>query len=65
MKFPKNRANLYIVVREFQGQCAILGGFADFHEADDYRESCQQEWIDKTGDLDSVSFGTRLTTFYG
>lgn len=60
MKFPKNRANLYIVVRTDD---AICGAFSDFAEADDFRAVCEQEFLEKTGQR--VRFFVKLTTYYG
>lgn len=69
MKFPKNRANIYIVVRVDLNEnpdkvrTAILGTFADVVDADDFKDSCAAEWFDKNG-YPSV-FEVRLSTFYG
>lgn len=60
VKFPKSRANLYLVVREGE---AICGGFSDYDEAENYRGACEQEFFEKTGK--TVRFYVRLTTFYG
>jgi hypothetical protein len=74
MKFPKNRGNLYIVVREDIpnygegfGSVAILGCFSDLVEADNYKDSCASEWFDKvkTGIGSQSTFDIRLSTFYG
>ena len=70
MKFPKNRADLYVVVREdYDGggvyNTSILGGSGSYEEADNYKDSCQQEWLDKVGHLEGVKFETKLTTYYG
>jgi hypothetical protein len=70
MKFPKNRANLYVVVREdYDGggvfNVSLLGGSSELEFAEDYKDSCQQEWLDKVGHLEGAKFVTRLTTFYG
>lgn len=61
MKFPKNRATVYAVVRG-EGE-AIVGVFPDYADAEDFRGECEQEWIDKTGR--SYPFFVRATTFYG
>ena len=69
MKFPKNRANLYLVVRETydysNSDKAVLGAFSDCEEADNFKDACQQEWLDKVGDLKNVDFEVELTTYYG
>lgn len=60
MKFPKNRANLYVVVRE---DGALCGAFSEWEEAEDYRGACEQEFLDKTGKR--ALFYTRLVIYYG
>lgn len=71
MKFPKNRASLYIVVRrddwdgDFGGTTSLLGGFADFDEAENYKGACAQEWLERVGRSDGIGFYIELTTFYG
>lgn len=70
MKFPKNRANLYVIVREdFDGggvfNTSLLGSSSNCDEALDFKDSCEQEWLDKVGSLDGAKFDVRLTTFYG
>jgi len=61
MKFPKNRATVYLVVRG-NGE-AFCGVFATPEEADDYKGACEQEWLDKTGKY--YPFFVRSSTFYG
>lgn len=71
MKFPKNRANLYLVERwTWKGTfTTIIGGFSTPEAADDFKEACEQEWIDKgfKDDLDNgkVQFKVILSTYYG
>ena len=66
MKFPKNRSNLYIVLRFGPEKiCSFLGGFASEEEAFDFKDACAQEWEDKVGDKAGVLFDVQLTTFYG
>lgn len=70
MKFPKYRANIYVVVREDRvmqnvpGHVAILGAFSDPVEADDFKGACAAEWFDKTSGA-PAHFEVRLSTFYG
>lgn len=65
MKTPKNRGNLYVVVRELDGRpAALLGSFADAVEADDYKGAMAAEWFDKTRGA-PASFAVLLVTFYG
>lgn len=65
MKFPKYRANIYIVVRvdKFTG-VSILGTFSNLVEADDFKDACAAEWFDKTKGT-PAEFAVRLSTFYG
>ena len=59
MKFPKNRATVYVVLRHD----SVCGVFAELEEADDYRGACEQEWLEKTGK--KVYFRVQVSTFYG
>lgn len=65
MKFPKNRANVFAVVREQVTGSSVLGVFPDFEEANDFRYACEQEWLEKIGELRGYVFSTQLSTFYG
>lgn len=64
VKFPKNRANIYVVVREDESHTAILGVFSDLIEADDYKGACAAEWFNITKGQ-PANFEVRLSTFYG
>jgi general stress protein 26 len=67
MKFPKNRANCYVVVREIDSYMemhSILGVFKDAVEADDYKDVCAAEWFEKTKGQ-PANFDVRISTFYG
>lgn len=61
MKFPTNRANLYLVIREFDRW--PVAGFSVYEDAEDCVASYEQEWLDKTGE--TVKFSIILTTYYG
>lgn len=61
MKFPKNRANIYIVTR---GE-VVCGVFASYEEADNFCAACEQEWYDKTGAWVPEHFKVQVSTFYG
>jgi hypothetical protein len=69
VKFPKNRANLYLVVRTVfnyeDTTMVVIGGFSEWEDADNFKDECRQEWFDKTGSLVGVDFGVEMTTFYG
>lgn len=60
MKFPKNRATIYVVVRD----TSILGVFSDLVEADNYKDACAAEWFDKTKGAPAF-FDVRVSTYYG
>ena len=65
MKFPKHRANIYVVVRvHTEMHTAILGTFSDAVEADDFKDACASEWFDKTKGTPAF-FEVRLSTYYG
>jgi hypothetical protein len=59
MKFPKNRANVYVVVR---GD-SVCGVFGNYDDAEDYAGACKQEWYEKT--KQKLEFKVVLSTFYG
>lgn len=67
MKFPKNRANLYLVERihVLENIGSICGAFSSLEEADDYKDACEQEWKDKAGEMGDVVFSVTVTTYYG
>ncbi len=71
MKFPKNRANVFHVVRYHYVSNGEMGGginvgtFSDVGNADDFRGACEQEWRDKLGDEANTLFLVEMGTFYG
>lgn len=73
MKFPKNRANLYLVERWTydtpNGATVVVGAFDNIVAADEFKDACYQEWIDKEQDVavheGRVLFNVVLTTYYG
>lgn len=60
MRFPKNRASVYVVRR---GEEAVCGVFKEYQEAEDYAGACEQQWLEKTGHR--VRFYVVISTFYG
>lgn len=70
MKFPKNRANVFLVERwTYENNATIVvGAFSEYTDAEDYKDACMQEWVDK-GLVDSskqdVVFNVTMTTYYG
>ncbi len=67
MKFPKNRAHIFIVVREDipSNRTAILGTFSQLDEADDFRTVCLSEWLEKGFAVTDALFEVRISTYYG
>jgi arginine utilization protein RocB len=62
---PKNRDNVYIVIREMQGtRTAVLGAFYDLLEADDKKDAWAAEWFDKTKGL-PADFNVVVAPYYG
>lgn len=61
MRFPKNRANLYLVVR--LNTRTVVGSFSNTEDADDFATACEQEWLDKVGE--EMPHRVELTTYYG
>lgn len=72
VKFPKNRENIYVVVREDFSDAmgshltgtAVLGTFSELVEADNYKDACASEWFEKTKGWPAF-FDVRLSTYYG
>ena len=65
MKFPKNRANVYVVVRDDHTR-VVCGVFSEDPEAEEYAGACEQEWKDRFPDWKNPPvFTVELTTFYG
>jgi hypothetical protein len=63
MKFPKNRANVYVVMRMGATDQTVCGVFANYDDAEDFAGACKQEWYEKTGT--KLKFEVVLSTFYG
>jgi len=66
VKFPKNRANVYVVTRENENTgSSVLGVFPEFDEAENFRAAAEQEFLEKVGRLGNYFFIVSLSTFYG
>lgn len=61
----KNRGNAYVVVRHLPKGTDVVAVFSDLGQADDYRDSCYQAWLDRVGTAAQVEFEVQLSTFYG
>lgn len=66
MKFPKHRANLYLVERwtYVNNATVICGAFDNIVAADEFMDACLQEWVDKGGVINEVGFNVVMTTYY-
>lgn len=66
-----NRGNMFVVIRTTMdvtgawANPAVVGAFTDMDQADDYRGACEQQWLDKVGNVKHVNFEVQLTTYYG
>ena len=64
MILPKNKTNLYLVVRHCVGNTSVIGGFSEYEAADNFKDACQQEWKDLGATEKDVQFDVELTTYY-
>lgn len=65
MKLPKNRTELYLVMRYLKDDLqngVPISIWANYEDADNHKDSCQQDLID-AGIL-AYRFDVRLVTFY-
>jgi hypothetical protein len=72
MKFPKSRANVFIVMRTTTYDDGIswsdpvsVGVFELYEVATDYAGECYQEWADKGANIENIKFDVQMSTFYG
>jgi hypothetical protein len=71
MRFPKHRADMFLVERWNRANSAttVVGAFPTLENAVEFKEACEQEWVDKGGEAELVVgdtvFNVALTTFYG
>lgn len=67
MKFPKNRANIYVVERvDADYSSVICGVFAYVQDAEEFASACFQEWKDMYPSWDKHPlFRVAISTFYG
>lgn len=63
MKFPKHRANCFVVMRYLGDSSAVLGVFPTYEGADGYMGACQQEWIDSKAPY-TPDFEVVMSTYY-
>lgn len=69
MKLPKLRADIYVVVRvDYDGggefNTSLLGCSSTLMDADSLKDTFEQTWLEKVGNLEGVTFSVRMTTMY-
>ena len=62
MKFPKHRANIYLVQREMDG--VVCGAFSTPEGADEFKGACEQEIKDRGLSSDTFKYYVALGTYY-
>jgi len=62
MKYPKHRANIYLVQRELDG--VVCGAFSTSEGADEFKGACEQDIQDKRLSTDFFKFYVSLGTYY-
>lgn len=65
MKFPRNRALVYLVERVENNRQIPLAAFKNDTDADEYRGVCEQQWLDIIGELNGIQFRVNAVVFYG
>jgi len=63
MKFPKHRANCYVVMRYIGHTSAVCGVFPTYEGADAFKGACEQDWLD-CKDTYNATFEVVLSTYY-
>ncbi|MDE3022300.1 MAG: hypothetical protein KGI54_10605 [Pseudomonadota bacterium] len=70
MKFPKHRANVFVVQRSpvsfndgMYGGGVVVGVFPTSEGADEFKGACEQEFVDK-GLKGCFLFDVTMSTFY-
>jgi hypothetical protein len=64
MKFPKHRANCFLVERVVDMNYCVVGVFPTHEGATEFAGACEQEFIDKDIDKDRYVFQVVMSTFY-
>jgi hypothetical protein len=62
MKLPKNRTNIFVVVRETLGQYCVLDCFSTYEGASNRAYQYQQEFEDR--DIFNFTFHVKVSTYY-
>lgn len=64
-----NNGNIYVVVRnhfeysEYHAS-AVCGVCKSLERADEFKGVCEQQWLDRVGNLDGVEFDIQLSVLY-
>lgn len=65
MKFPKHRANCYLVMRyTTTNPATVVGVFPNPEAADNYKDACAQDFYDRGFTDDDFSFEVQMATYY-
>ena len=65
MKFPKHRANCFLVTRYMTGhRSVVVGVFPTDTGADEFAGACSQELIEKGFPPDMFHFEVQMSTYY-
>jgi hypothetical protein len=68
MKFPKHRANVYVVERRVLNvtvvSYAVVGVFPTAEGADHFKGACEQDFRDRGFSDDDFTFTVVLSTYY-
>ena len=65
MKFPKHRANCYIVMRyTTTSPATVVGVFNNPDGADNFKDACSQDFYDRGFTDDDFAFEVHMTTYY-
>lgn len=60
----KNKEPLYLVER-VKPRNVVVAAFSNFERAEDYKASCEQDYIDAGWNEDSFEFTVTITSYYG
>lgn len=63
MKFPKHRADCYVVTRLIMDTTTVIGVFPTYEGADAFKGACEQDWRDKHPEY-MPDFEVLMTTYY-
>jgi hypothetical protein len=64
MKFPKHRANCFVVERIVDNAYCVVGVFPTHEGAVEFAGACEQAFVDKDIDKERYTFGVVMSTYY-